>query len=207
MNLLHIIGSPRGDQSRTLSISNTFLQSLQAKNPGLQVKELDLFKADLPEVFDYAAKAKYTVLGGATPDGQEKEVWNKIVAYANEFLAADMYLISCPMWNFSIPYRLKQYIDIIVQPGLLFQFTENGVEGLVKGKKMICITSRGSDFGPDSPFNPYDLLDPYIKAIFGFVGIYDISFVTAQPLDYNPELATHALDQAKLDAQALAQSV
>jgi FMN-dependent NADH-azoreductase len=87
------------------------------------------------------------------------------------------------MWNFGIPYRLKHYIDVILQPGYLFRYTANGPEGLVESKKMTVITSRGGDYGGASPLKPYDLQEPYIRAVFGFVGIADMTFVDARPMD------------------------
>jgi FMN-dependent NADH-azoreductase len=91
------------------------------------------------------------------------------------------------MWNFSIPYVLKNYIDIIVQPKFLFQYTDKGPEGLAKNKKMVICTSRGGDYSPESPFHPYDFQEPYLRAIFGFVGISEIKFINAQPMDAGGE--------------------
>jgi len=70
------------------------------------------------------------------------ESWRAIEGLIQQFLAADMYLISTPMWNFTIPSTLKYYIDALVQPGYLFKYTPEGVPvGLVQGKSMVCITS------------------------------------------------------------------
>ncbi|HAZ09910.1 MAG TPA: ACP phosphodiesterase, partial [Candidatus Omnitrophica bacterium] len=87
-----------------------------------------------------------------------------------------------PMWNFSIPYYLKHYIDVILQPKYLFRYTEKGAEGLVKNKRMVVITSRGGDYSPESPGHAYDYQEPYIRAVFGLTGITDITFINAQPM-------------------------
>jgi FMN-dependent NADH-azoreductase len=204
MKLLNIIASPRGPKSRTLSIAKEFLNTLQEKYPDLVIEDLDLFKENLPDVFWGEVAAKYVLMQGGVLDKNSQISWNRIVNYSKAFLEADLYLISSPMWNFSIPYKLKQYIDIIIQAGILFRITERGVEGLVKNKKMFCITTRGNDYGEGMPMQACDFQEPYLRSIFGLVGITDITFINAQPLDYNPALTTARLDIAKEEARVLA---
>lgn len=109
------------------------------------------------------------------------------------------------MWNFSVPFVLKHYIDVIMQPKYLFRYTEAGPEGLVKGKKMVVVTSRGGDYGPDSPVRAYDHQEPYLRTIFGLAGITDITFVNAQPMDaMGPEVARERLEAAKEKARQTA---
>ena len=206
MKLLHLIASPRGEKSRTLHIAHEFLQSLKMQYPDLEVESLDLFKVELPELVGNMVDVKYMLLSGATLDEQSQHNWDSISAYAKAFLDFDAYLISAPMWNFTVPYRLKHYIDIIMQPGVLFRFTENGVEGLARNKKMYCITSRGSDYGKDSPMHQLDFQEPYLRAIFGMAGIHDINFINAQPMDYTPELTQLQLERAKSEARSMALS-
>jgi FMN-dependent NADH-azoreductase len=202
--LLHIIASPRGEQSRTLKVSRAFLDAFKQKNPGHSIDELDLFKEKLPELTVRRIDGKYMLLGGKDMPAEYRGDWDAIISQIERFLAADGYLVSAPMWNFGIPYRLKQYIDIILQPKYLFQYTAKGPEGLVKGKKMAVVTSRGGDYSPGSPFSAYDFQEPYIRAAFGFAGIADIEFINAQPMDaLGPEVA-----QAKItEAQAMARIV
>ncbi|QHT69731.1 ACP phosphodiesterase [Rhodocytophaga rosea] len=204
MKLLNIIASPRGPKSRTLSIAREFLHTLQEKYPELIIEDLDLFKENLPDVFWGEVAAKYVLMQGGVLDKNSQISWNRILNYSKAFLEADLYLISTPMWNFSIPYKLKQYIDIIVQAGVLFKITERGVEGLVKNKKMVCITTRGNDYGEGMPMHACDFQEPYLRSIFGLVGITDITFVNAQPLDFHPSLTTARLDVAKEEARAIA---
>jgi FMN-dependent NADH-azoreductase len=131
---------------------------------------------------------KYVLLGGKELYGDLKEAWEEIIAHIKRFLSADAYLLSTPMWNFSIPYLLKQYIDIIVQPKYLFRYTNTGVEGLVKDRKMMVIASRGGDYSPESPSHRMDFQEPYLRAIFGFVGLTNINFIIAQPMDTDADL-------------------
>jgi len=143
---------------------------------------------------------------GGVLNQQSQLAWNRIVKYSQAFLSADLYLISTPMWNFTIPYKLKQYIDIIMQAGILFKFTATGIEGLVQNKKMFCITTRGNDYGEGMPMQSCDFQEPYLRSIFGFIGISDISFINAQPLDFNPVLTSVILEKAKTEAKAMADS-
>lgn len=206
MNLLHIIASPRGEKSRTLSISNEFLDSLKSKHSDLVVEELDLFKEQLPEVIGGSVDAKYALMSGGSLNEQTKSSWDQILKYSQAFTTYDAYLISSPMWNFTIPYKLKHYIDVIMQAGVLFNFTQNGVEGMLTNKKMFCITSRGSDYGPNSPMHQLDFQEPYLRSIFGFAGITDITFINAQPLDMVPDITQTSLDKAKEAAISMAQN-
>jgi FMN-dependent NADH-azoreductase len=204
MKLLNIIASPRAEKSRTLQVSAEFLNTIRAKYPELLIEDLDLFRTRLPEVYGGSLDAKYAFMSGSVPDKAALKSWDEISRFATGFLAADIYLISTPMWNFSVPYKLKQYIDIIMQAGFLFSFTEKGVVGLAKNKKMICITSRGNDYREGTPVSPFDSQEPYLRNIFGFAGITDITFINAQPMDYAPEITDVNLEKAKTEARLLA---
>jgi FMN-dependent NADH-azoreductase len=185
-------------------IGSVFLNGLKKKYPDLVIEDLDLNKMNLPEVFGGSVDAKYTFMAGGSPNEESMKSWNQIAGYATEFLKADFYLISTPMWNFSIPYKLKQYIDIIMQAGILFSFSATGVEGLAKNKKMVVVTARGSDYGPSSHMSQFDFQEPYLRAIFGFGGITDITFLHVQPLDYSPEVAAAMMEQAVSSAESMA---
>ncbi|MEZ5056990.1 MAG: NAD(P)H-dependent oxidoreductase [Saprospiraceae bacterium] len=206
MRLLHINASPRGADSRTLQISNTYLSALKENNPALFVDELDLDGMDLPDMGKKSAEAKYMAMGGMAVQDNGESHWDGITELGKKFVSYDQYLISTPMWNFSVPYKLKHYIDVIMQPGITFRFSETGVEGLVLGKKMVCVTTRGSDYSAEGPMGAYDFQEPYLRSIFGLAGIYDVNFINAQPLDYTPELTQMVLEKAKELAKELAQA-
>jgi FMN-dependent NADH-azoreductase len=202
--LLHIIATPREEESRTLKVSKTFLDSFRSSHADWVVEELDLFKEELPSLTVKRVDGKYILLGGKDLFGEAKEAWQEIIAHIERFKSADAYLISTPMWNFSIPYRLKHYIDVIVQPKYLFRYTPEGVEGLVKGKKMVVIASRGGDYTTDDT-RPFDLQEPYLRTIFGFVGLKDITFIVAQPMDAGgPEVQKKKIEEAQTRAGEMA---
>jgi len=181
--LLHIIASPRGSESRTLKISAEVLRLFKAAYPEGKIDELDLFAAKLPELTIQPVNGKYLLLSGKDISPELQPAWQGVELAINRFLAADIYLISAPMWNFGVPYPLKHYIDIILQPKYLFQYTAQGPQGLVKNKKMIVVTSRGGDYSNDSPAKAFDFQEPYLRTVFGFVGIADLTFINAQPMD------------------------
>ena len=198
MKLLHIIASPRGEESRTLKVTEAFFEGLKKNNSDCRIDVLDVTKEKLPQMTVKAVNGKYVLLGGKDLPEDLKPAWNDIIKHIERFLSADGYIISAPMWNFSIPYYLKHYIDIILQPRYLFRYTEKGPEGLVKNKKMIVITSRGGDYSPGSPSQAYDYQEPYLKAVFGLAGITDITFINSQPMDaMGPEVQKQKIDSAR----------
>jgi FMN-dependent NADH-azoreductase len=178
MNVLHVIATPRADKSNTLRVSNEFLDSLAALQPDLQVDVVDLFNHDLPALAGDNIEAKYTLMVGQPISKDHENSWRQIENLIRHFMAANAYVISTPMWNLGIPYALKYYIDCIAQPGYIFGFNEVGVAvPMVLGKKMICVTARGGDYSPASPIQAYDFQQPYLRSIFGFIGITDLSFI------------------------------
>ena len=205
--LLHIIATPRAQDSRTLQISQVFLENFRKKFPTCIIDELNIATESLPPLTVKVVSGKYVLLGGKDLSGELKTAWREVERHIERFLSADIYLISTPMWNFSIPYTLKHYIDIILQPKYLFRYTPSGVEGLVKNKKMVVITSRGGDYSQGSSVHNFDFQEPYLRAVFGFVGITDITFVIAQPMDaLGPEVQAKKIEEVKSAARKIADS-
>ena len=205
--LLHIIATPRAEESRTLKVSEAFLDGLRKSYGDCKIDTLDITREKLPPLTVNAVNGKYVLLGGGDLTGDLKLAWNEIIKQIERFLSADGYLLSVRMWNFSIPYYLKHYIDVIVQPKYLFRYTEKGPEGLVKDKKMVIITSRGGDYSPESPFHIYDNQEPYLRTVFGFIGITDITFINTQPMDaLGLEVQKQKIESAKETAMKIGKS-
>ncbi|GMR04750.1 MAG: NAD(P)H-dependent oxidoreductase [Thermodesulfobacteriota bacterium] len=196
--LLHIIATPRGPDSRTLKVSDAFLEAFKRTHAGWVVEALDVFKEDLPELTVKRVDGKYMLLGGRDLTGEAKKSWAEVIAHIERFISADGYLLSTPMWNFNIPYRLKHYIDVIVQPKYMFRYTEDGTpEGLVKDKKMVVVATRGGDYTTGA-YRAFDFQEPYLRTVFGFVGIIDMDFVVAQPMDASgAEVQRTRLEEAR----------
>ena len=175
--LLYIECSPRRADSFSSQAAAIYLDALPQ---GVAVEHLDLFAAELPEFDAAAAAAKYKVMGGQPLTAAEESAWSKVVALVDRFKAADHYLIAAPMWNFGIPYKLKQYIDLITHPGLTFNPRPDGMEGLAGGDAVV-IYSRGGNYGPkDGQPDPYDHQSPYLQAWLGLVGISPVEEVAVQ---------------------------
>jgi FMN-dependent NADH-azoreductase len=207
MKLLHVIATPRHHHSNTLPVSDAFIEQLSGGRGDVTVEVIDLYDVDLPAIAGDNIETKYTLLLGNPIDKAHEESWSQIVLLIDRFMAADAILISSPMWNLSIPYALKYYIDCIVQPGYLFRYDENGIPvPLVHDKKMLCITSRGGDYSISGYIHHLDFQEPYLRAIFGFVGVTDMSFINVQPMDISPVIRAAAIEAATIEARALAGS-
>ncbi len=196
MKLLHIIATPRTGGSNTLRISEAFLQGLKQQHPDLQVTTIDLFHHEVPAMAGDQIEAKYALMRGEQLLPDKRMTWTEIEGAIASFMSADLYLISVPMWNFSIPYPLKYYIDTIVQPGYTFKYQADGTPiGLASGE-MIVVKTSGSDYSENSPMKSLDFLEPYLRAIFGFCGFTDIHFISAYCMDYGPEIRENNVRQA-----------
>lgn len=179
--LLYVQASPMGEISFSNRLANAFLEVYRAKNPSHQVEGLDLWKTDLP-AFDFtAASGKYKVMRGLPHSQDEAAAWSRVTAMVDQLRAADKVVVSSGMWNFSIPYRLKQYLDIVVQPGLTFTFDpEKGYSGLITGRPLQLLLASGGEYPPGSPGAAWDFQKPYLEMIFGFMGFTDIRSIRVE---------------------------
>jgi len=189
--LLYIQASPRGQRSHSLAVTDAFIETYEQKHPDDNVEILNVFDASIPNFDGLAVQAKYTILHGKPHSDEEQQVWKDVEQVIEQFTSADKYVLAVPMWNFNIPYRLKQYIDILVQPGYTFSYSpEDGYQGLVSGKPLLTVYARGGEYPPDSDAEAVDLQTKYIKLIFGFMGFTDIHSVVVEPtLQGGPDVA------------------
>ncbi len=202
--LLYIKISPRTGRSHSIAVADAFIDAYRTKNPDDTIQTIDLFKKDLPPFDLDAANAKYKILHGKDHDDRDKAIWRNIEAVIDEFKSADKYVIAVPMWNFSIPYRLKQYIDILVQPGYTFGFTEDGrYKGLVTGKPILAVYARGGEYTGERA--AMDFQKSYLEAILGFIGFEQIESVIVEPtLAEGPDVCKEKQDAAVAKARELA---
>ena len=203
--LLHIQASPRGNRSASVTVAQHFIESYRAAHPGDTVETLDLWKAGLPEFDGAILDAKYAVLHGQKHTPEQLQAWQAVVKIADHFKSADKYVFSLPMWNFGIPYKLKQFIDILVQPGLTFNFTpEEGYKGLVLGKPAVAVYARGGAYGAGSGMEAYDAQSPYLKEVLGFIGFTDIKEIFVEPTLASPTSKDEAVAAGNRRARELA---
>ena len=201
--LLYIKASPMGELSYSVAVADAFAEAYAKAHPGDEVQTLNVFEKPLPE-FDFAAaSAKYKIMHGREHSKQDKEIWDRVVAVIDEFKSADKYVMAVPMWNFSIPWRLKQYIDVIVQPGQTFSVTESGdYDGLIKGKPIFVVYARGGEYPSGTEAEAFDLQKQYLELILGFIGLKDVRSIVVEPtLAGGPDTAAQekaqAIDRAK----------
>lgn len=198
--LLHISASPRGGASESLHLAAAFLDSYRQHHPHTDIEHFDLWDGTLPEFGPAAAKAKMDVFSGVEPSGDGTAAWKAAKATFARFDAADRYLFSVPMWNAGVPYILKQFIDVVSQPGMIFGFDPvAGYQGLLGGKKAAVIYTGavwGDDRGPE--FGS-DFQQPFFEDWLRWAGISDITSIRFQP-----NLATADAESAREQARATA---
>ncbi len=180
--LLHIASSPRGERSESAALAATFLDRYRELDPLAEVDTFDLWDGTLPEFGPAAAAAKMTVFAGGTPEGAEGEAWARAVATFRRFDSYDRYLFSVPMWNAGIPYILKQFIDVVSQPGMVFGFDPvDGYTGLLRGKKAVLVLTSAV-YGPGRPPSfGSDFQAPYLRDWLRWAGVTDVDEVHLRP--------------------------
>ncbi len=201
--LLYIQASPRIQRSHSIAVADAFVGSYEQEHAGDEIVTLNLFEASLPNFDGLAVQAKYTILHGKSHSKEEQQAWKNVERVIEQFTSADKYVLAVPMWNFSIPYRFKQYIDILVQPGYTFSYSQDkGYEGLVVGKPLLAVYARGGEYPAGGEAEAFDFQTRYVELIFGFMGFKDIRSVVVEPtLQGGPDVAKtrvrEAIDRAK----------
>ncbi len=178
--LLYIQASPR-DRSKSTQVAGAFLKSYQQAHPDDEIKTINIFEKDLPAFDGFALQAKYTIMHGNNHTSEEAKAWAAVEAVISEFKDADKYLISLPMWNFGIPYRLKHYLDVLIQPGYTFTVNDSGYQGLVTGKPVAVVYARGGAYAPGTDAEAYDLQKKYMDLALGFIGFEDVHSILVEP--------------------------
>ena len=172
--LLAIESSPRGDNSVSRKLTTKFTDDWKTQHTGGRVIVRDLMKTNLPFI-DLP-----WILGAYTPAEQHSPEIKEAIAISDdliaELMAADHIVVGTSMYNFSVPAVLKAYIDHIVRVGVTFS---PSYEGLVKGKKLTIILASGGVYTPGAPGEGYNVAVSYLKQIFGFIGVTDVSEVLA----------------------------
>ncbi|HJR72243.1 MAG TPA: FMN-dependent NADH-azoreductase [Luteimonas sp.] len=181
MKLLHIDSSALGDQSVTRELTAAIVSHWQDGVAGLEVEYLDLDAQPIPH-FTARTLARSDAICNEKDDGM-----------VQQFLEADVIVIGAPMYNFAIPSTLKAWIDRITVRGKTFRYTEKGPEGLAGGKRVIVATGRGSVYADDAAG---DFQEPYLRHLFGFVGVQDVEFVRAEGVGLSPQHRAEALAKA-----------
>ena len=204
--LLYIQASPRIERSHSIAVASAFVEAYRAIHPDDHIIETNLFDTDLPAFDLLAVNAKYSVMHGREQSDEQQQAWHSIIAEIDRFKAADKYVFAVPMWNFSIPWRLKQYIDILVQPGLTFTIEDGRYRGLLEDKSALVVYARGGQYPAGTDLNALDHQKPYMETILPFIGITDVSAIVIEPtLEQGPDIAREKQAAAIERARQLAE--
>ncbi len=200
--LLYIEASPRKQRSSSIAIAREFLDGYKKSHPKDKVISIDLWKKNLPPFDGNVIDSKYAIMQGKQFTDEQKMAWEDVEKVIAEFKSADKYVISLPMWNFSIPYVLKHYFDVITQPGYTFSFSpKEGYKGLVTGKKMLLICSRGGAYGSGTGAEAFDHQIHYMETILKFIGFQNIQLIVIEPTLQSNEAKESTLQRAREQAQ------
>src|SRR5882757_6916221 len=173
MKLLHIDSSVLGPHSVSRQVSAAIVDRLRKATPGLDIAYRDLTLTPLAHLSGSHLAAGQAVL--------------------SEFLAADIVVLGAPMYNFTIPSQLKAWIDRILVAGKTFKYSAQGAEGLAGNKRVIIAISRGGFYGAGTPAAVGEHLETYLRWVFGFIGVTNPEFISADGIQVGPEHREKAL--------------
>jgi FMN-dependent NADH-azoreductase len=183
MKLLHLDSSVLGSHSVSRQVSAAIVERLRTSNPGLEITYRDL----TAEPLGHLSGPHLAAGQGVTPEASLQPDIDAGQAALSEFLAADIVVLGAPMYNFTIPSQLKAWIDRILVAGKTFKYGAQGVEGLASNKRVIVAISRGGFYGPGTPAAVGEHLETYLRWVFGFIGIHNPEFISADGIQVGPE--------------------
>ncbi|UMQ40099.1 NAD(P)H-dependent oxidoreductase [Chryseobacterium sp. Y16C] len=178
-NILHIISSPRVEISASRKLGNAVVKRIQEKYPDAVVKERDLTKHLVPVLEEKHINTFFSPAESHSPE--QAEINEYSTGLISELQEADIIVIESPMYNFSVPTTLKAYFDFTSRAGYTFKYDETGPKGLLNDKKLYIAFTSGNIYS-EGPYQIYDSNVPYIKNVFGFYGVTDVSVFRAEGL-------------------------
>lgn len=204
--VLYLKASPRHGRSHSIAVADAFIAAYAQAHPDDEIVIEDLFTMELPAMDKMTVEAKYAILHGGAPSLGHADAWREVESVIEDFKSADKYVFAVPMWNFGIPYRLKHYIDVIVQPGYTFSFSPAaGYSGLVTGKPAFVAYASGGAYEPGTAGEDFDFQRKYMDAILGFIGFERIHSIVVEPtLEEGHEIAMQKREAAIRRAVQLA---
>lgn len=191
MNILQINSSARTDGSQSTRLANALTARLLERHTGASLTVRDLARQPHPALDEEALQALFTP-AEARDESQHARV-AKDDALISEIQQADVVVLGVPMYNFGVPVQLKNWIDAISRARVTFQYTENGPQGLLTGKKVYVLLTRGGVYRN----TPADSQVPYLKTVLAFLGMTDVEFVYAEGLAMGEQAEQAALAQAQ----------
>jgi FMN-dependent NADH-azoreductase len=195
-NILVLNSSVLGDGSVSRGLVAEAVGRLLKAHPGATVVERDLGVTPMPHLVT-ANVAGVRGVAATAPELAARALSDKLIA---ELRAADIIVIGAPMYNFSISTGLRAWFDYVLRAGETFKYSEAGPQGLLSGKRVIVVETRGGLYS-EGPAKAIDFQEPYLRTLLGFIGLSDVTFVHAEKLGFGPDAREAAVAGAK---QALA---
>ncbi|MBI1890856.1 MAG: NAD(P)H-dependent oxidoreductase [Burkholderiales bacterium] len=198
MNILQINSSARVDGSHSTRLANAMVERLLSLDRDARLTVRDLARTPHPTLDESTLQALFTPAEQRTPEQTERVALDD--ALIEEIQAADTVVLAVPMYNFGVPAQLKNWIDAISRARVTFRYTDRGAEGLLKGKKVYVVLTRGGVYRN----TPADTQVPYLKTVLAFLGMTDVQLIYAEGLAMGPEAEQQALAAAHAEiAEAL----
>ena len=190
-NILVVTSSANGLTSVSNGLAATLVDRVRESDPAAHVVLRDVGASPLPHL---TADTVAAIKGEPATDAEHaaRALSDSLVA---ELAAADILVIASPMYNFGMSSTLKAWFDHVARAGLTFRYTSEGPEGLMKGKKVVVIESRGG-FYSEGPAAAMDVQESHIRILLGFMGMDEVTFVRAEKLAFGPEAAEAAIAEA-----------
>jgi len=192
------------DQAVSVKMYETFLATYKESHPNDEIIELDLFKENLPYYGNDAITAMYKKGQGMELTAEEEHLSSLVEKYLNQFLSVDKAVFAFPLWNATVPAPLVTYISYLAQAGKMFNYTAEGPVGYAGDKKVMLLSSRGSDYSSEQ-MAPYEMAVNYVKAAISLWGIHNPEVVVIeghnQYTDRSQEIVASGL-QATAEAAA-----
>lgn len=208
--MLYITANPKPiEESFSLSVGKAFLDAYRQGNPDAEIKEIDVYNIDLPFVDADVLSGWGKLQSGKAFDeltGDEKTKVGRITQFTDEFLSADIYVFVTPLWNLSIPPKMKAYLDTICVAEKTFKYTEQGPVGLLTDKKAVHIQARGGIYS-HGPAKEFEHGDSYIRSLLAFLGIPSISSIIIEGAAQDPSKADEIKAKAIKEAQEVAKRI
>ena len=197
-SLLVINSSAAREGSVSRALVEETVERLLEVNPFAHVVRRDLGEHPMPHL---TVDTLNGVRGTPATDAEHRarHLSDALIAELRE---ADTIVIGAPMYNFGVTTGLRSWFDYVLRAGETFSYSSAGPKGLLAGKRVVVIESRGGLYS-EGPGNALDFQEPYLRHLLGFIGLTDATFVRAEKIGYGPESRDASLKQAKLDIASL----
>ena len=203
--LLHIVGSPRGERSRSVAIADHLIGRLE----GVEVERLELWKTPLPALDGAMIESRYRLIHGFEIEPEFTPIWSELREMVDHLLRFDIWLFSTPMWNFGLPYRVKHFVDCIIQPTMAFTNDQAGNLTLHgSGRTAVLIGAGALNIRPGSALSHLDYQLAHLAHCLSFYfGVDPVHCVRVAPTFGTPEDVEETMRQARAEVEALAPSL